>query len=63
MESKEAVVRAKHVTFRLLAEEKQRLDEYTRAHEVGISDLMREALAPIINSQAPTGVQASTAVR
>lgn len=63
MEDSGAEIRVKHVTFRLLPDEKQRLDEYVRAHDVGISDLLREVLAPIISAQAKAGTEASVAVR
>lgn len=44
-------IRERHVSLRLLPGEKERLEAAARARSMGISDLLRECLAPYITAQ------------
>lgn len=49
-------VRGAYVTIRLLTAEKERLEAHAKARRVGLSDILREALAPILTTDpAPAG--------
>lgn len=56
-------IRERHVSLRLLPGEKERLEAAARARSIGISDLLREALAPYIASAPTMGVETSVQVR
>ena len=52
MSGKFGEIRTSYVTIRLLNAEKERLEAHARARKVGLSDILREALGPILTGAA-----------
>jgi hypothetical protein len=55
---RQSEIRRAFVTLRLRPDEKARLERYAEEQEIGLSDVLREALTPILTDPAPAGARA-----